>query len=124
LNATTFWQRSSSGRWCRRSARCRSALREVDRNNSATLASTHSQRTAHARQEITLADRRLDTGIDSSDPAEWAKLAQQGATLRDEPHRNIRLQAAGDRRIAQTQQPQRQPGVDTFAAPRGPELSL
>ena len=96
----------------------------LDRNNSATLASTHSQHTAHARQEIAIADRRLDTSMDSSDPAEWAKLAQQAATLRDEVHRNIRLQAAVDRRTTQTQQAQIRPGFDTFATPRGPELSL
>jgi conjugative relaxase-like TrwC/TraI family protein len=107
--------------WCHHALAIEATL---DRNNNATLASTRSQRTARARQEITLAERCLDTGIDSSDPAEWAKLAQQAATLRDELHRNIRLQAAVDRRIAQTQQAQRQPGVDTFAAPRGPELSL
>jgi hypothetical protein len=114
---------SRAGRavWCHHALAIEAIL---DRKNSATLASTHSQRTAHARQEITIADRRLDTSIDSSDPAEWAKLAQQAATLRDELHRNIRLQAAVDRRIAQSQQAQRHPAVDTFAAPRGPELSL
>ena len=76
------------------------------------------------QQEITLADRCLDTSVDSSDPAEWAKLAQQAATLRDEVHRNVKLQAAIDRRIAQTQQAQRHPEIDNVATPHGPELSL
>jgi conjugative relaxase-like TrwC/TraI family protein len=107
--------------WCHHAVAIEAVL---DRNDSATLASTHSQHTARARQDIALADRCFDTSIDSSDPTEWAKLAQQAATLRDELHRNIRLQAAVDRRVAQTQQAQRHPGVDTFAAPRGPELSL
>jgi hypothetical protein len=80
----------------------------------------HSQHTARARQEIILADRYLDTSIDSSDPAEWAKLAQRAATLCDKVHRNVRLQAAIDRRIAQTQKAQRHPGVDNVFTPRGP----
>ena len=114
---------SPAGRavWCHHALAIEAIL---DRTNSTTLASTPSQYTARARQEITLADRRLDTSVVSSDPAEWAKLAQQAATLRDEVHRNVKLQAAIDRRIAQTQQAQRHPEIDNVATPHGPELSL
>jgi hypothetical protein len=107
--------------WCHHALAIETIL---DRNDNATLVSTHSQHTARARQEVALAERHLGTSIDSSDPTEWATLAQQAATLRDELHRNIRLQAAVDRRTTQTRQAQIRPGVDTFATPRGPELSL
>ena len=89
-----------------------------------TLVASHSQYTARARQEITLADRCLETSINPSDPAEWAKLAKQAATLRDQAHHNIRLQAAIDLRIAQTQQAQRHPGIENVATQPGPGLSL
>jgi conjugative relaxase-like TrwC/TraI family protein len=114
---------SPAGRavWCHHALAIEAVL---DRNDSATLVSTHRQHTARARQEITLADRYLDTSIDSSDPAEWAKLTQRAATIRDEVHRNIRLQAASDPRIAQTQQAQHHPRVDNVATPLGPGLSL
>jgi hypothetical protein len=107
--------------WCHHALAVEAIL---DRNDGVMPPSTQSQRNVRARQEITLADRCLDTTIDASDPTEWAELAEQAAALRDEVHRNIRVQAAINHRIAQTQEAQRHPRIDHVAAPRGPELSL
>jgi hypothetical protein len=108
--------------WCHHGLTIEAVL---DRTLSATLVSTHRQRTALAWQEIRLADQCLDiNSIDSSDPAEWTKIAGQAATLGDEVHRNIRPQAAIERRIAEMQQAQRHPGVENAATRPGPDLSL
>jgi hypothetical protein len=93
-------------------------------NDGVLPPSTQSQRNVRARQDIALADRCLDTAGDTFDPTEWAELAQQAATLRDQLHRNIRAQAAINQRITQTQEAHRHPRIDNLAAPRGPELSL
>jgi hypothetical protein len=107
--------------WCHHALAVETVL---DRHDGVLPPPTQSQRNERARQDITLADRCLDTASDTSNPTAWAELAQQAAALRDELHRNIRVQAAVNHRIAQTQEAQHHPRIDTVAAPRGPELSL
>jgi hypothetical protein len=107
--------------WCHHALAVEALL---DRNDGVIPPSTHSQRNVRARQDIALADRCLNTASHTSDPTEWAELAQQAAALRDELHRNVRVQAAINHRTAQPQQAQRHPSIDNLAAPRGPEFSL
>jgi hypothetical protein len=106
--------------WCHHALAVEAVL---DRNDGVLLPSTQSQRNVRARQDVALADRCLDTATETFDPTEWAELAQQAASLRDQLHRNVRVQAAINQRIAQTQEAQRHPRIDNVAAPRGPELS-
>jgi hypothetical protein len=107
--------------WCHHAFAVEALL---DRNDGVTQPSTHSQRDVRARQDIALADRCLDTASDTFDPNEWVELAQQAAALRDQLHRSVRVQAANNQRIAQTQDAQRHPRIDNVAASRWPELSL
>ena len=107
--------------WCHHALAVEAVL---DRNDGVIPPSTHSQRNVRARQDIALADRCLDTASDTSDPTEWAELAQQAAALRDELHQNVRVQAAVNHRIAQTQEAQRHLSIDNLAAPTGARLSL
>jgi hypothetical protein len=96
----------------------------LDRNGGVIAPPTRSPRNDRVRQEITLADRCLDTTIDTPDPTKWAELEQQAAALRDEVYHNVRVQAAMNHRISQTQEAQRYPRIENVTAPRGPELSL
>ncbi len=96
----------------------------LDRHDGVIPPSTQNRQTVRARQDITLADRCLDTASHPADPTVWAELAQQAAALRDELHRNARVQAAINNRIAQTQEAQHHLRIDNVVAPQGPELSL
>ena len=107
--------------WCHHALAVEAVL---DRNDGVLPPSTHSQGNVRARQDIALADRCLDTASDTFDPTKWAQLAQQAASVRDQLQQNVRVQAAINHRIAQTQEAHRHRGIDNVAAPRGPELSL
>ena len=108
--------------WCHH-ALCIEAF--VDRNDEVSPPSTGWSRQAdRARQEITIADRLLETSDHAGDPTEWAKLAGQADTLRKEAHRQVIAQRALESRMSPFPQKQWSPGIDNSAAPGGPELSL
>jgi hypothetical protein len=57
-----------------------------------------------ARQEVLIAGRPLHSTADLVDPAGWARLAGQAATLRSESQRRLRARATIDRLLAPAQQ--------------------
>jgi hypothetical protein len=97
----------------------------LDRNDGTTPARTVSTRTnQRARQEISIADRLLETRDYPSDPVEWAKLADQAAGLREAAHRHFAAQRAQSQRMSPFPQTPWDPGIDNSLGRRGPEFSM
>ena len=97
----------------------------VDRNDGDRPRWTGwSPQTDRTRREIALADRLLQTDNHAPDPVEWAKIADQAATLYKRAVRHVAEQRAAARRHAPFTQPEWTPGVETTPERRGPELSL
>ena len=114
---------SSVGRavWCYHALGIEAVL---DRNDGIGLPATGgSPAMGPARQEVTIADRLLDSSADLADPASWAELAGQAAALRKEAQRLMTARATIGRLLAPAQQVQPSRGMGD-GAQQGPELGL
>ncbi len=108
--------------WCHHALRIEAFL---DRNDGTTPAGTGSSRSnERARQEITIADRLLETRDYPSDPVEWAKLADQAAGVREAAHQHFAAQRAQRQRMSPFPQTTWSLGIHNSPERRGPELSL
>ena len=86
--------RSAAGRavWCHHALPIEAAL---DRNDGVSPPRTGwSRHDDRARQEIAVADRLLEAKSDAINPTEWAELAQQAGTLREQALRDLRARRA------------------------------
>ena len=107
--------------WCHHALGIEAVL---DRTDGTSPAGTGSTRLNHrTRQEITIADRLLEAGEHASDPAQWAKLADQATGLRDAAHRHLAAQQAQRQRMSRFPQTPWSPVIDNSPDRRGPELS-
>jgi hypothetical protein len=93
---------SAAGRavWCHHGLPIEAAL---DRNDGVTPFWTGwSQETDRARQEIAGADRLPQVRSGSLNPTEWAELAQQAATIREQAFRDLRVRKAFEQTMSPT----------------------
>jgi hypothetical protein len=115
---------SAAGRavWCDHALPVEAVL---DRNDGVSPPWTGlSQQTDRARREIKIADRLLQVESDGIGPAEWAELAQQAATMREQALRDLRVPNAYEQKMTATREAEHHLGIDLSANPRGPEVSL
>jgi conjugative relaxase-like TrwC/TraI family protein len=113
---------SAAGRavWCHHALPIEAAL---DRNDGVIPSWTGwSRQTDRARQEIALADRLLETQWGDPDPTEWAELAQQAATIREQAVRVLTVRRNLEQTMSPTRQPEYHVGIDHSAGPCGPEI--
>ena len=115
--------RSAAGRavWCHHALPIEAAL---DRHDGLgpppTGWSRHDDR---ARQEIAVADRVLEATSDRMNPAEWAELAEQAGTLREQALRDLRARHAHQETMSPTQA-EHHLHIDHAVRPGGPEIGL
>jgi len=77
-----------------------------------------------AKKQIAVADQLLETSI-APEPAEWADLAREAATLRERVHRSAALrQVAQQLLTARARQPQWSPGRQGWVPEDGQGPSL
>jgi hypothetical protein len=115
---------SAAGRavWCHHALPIEAAL---DRNDGVNPPWTGwSQQTDQARREIKIADRLLQVDSGGINAAEWAKLAQQAATIRQQALRDLRVRNAYDQKMTPSHKADHHLGIDLSAGPRGPEIGL
>jgi hypothetical protein len=67
--------------WCHHALAIEAAL---DRNDGVSPRARWSLQTDRARQEIAVADRVLQAKSGRLNPTDWAELAQQAATIREQ----------------------------------------
>jgi conjugative relaxase-like TrwC/TraI family protein len=110
------------GVWCHYALGIEATL---DRNDGVSPPWTGwSQQMQAAREEIAVADQLLETSI-APEPAEWADLAREAATLREHVHRRAALrQVAQELLTARAGQPQWCPGRQGWAPEDGQGPSL
>jgi hypothetical protein len=113
---------AARGVWCHYALGIEATL---DRNDGKSPPWTGwSQQTQAAREEIAVADRLLETSI-APEPAEWADLAREAATLREHVHRSAALrQVAQQLLTARAGQPQWSPGRQGWVPEGGQRPSL
>jgi hypothetical protein len=98
---------------------------DLDRNDGVSPPWTGwSQQTDRARQEIKIADQLLDVEAGDLKPTEWAELAQQAATIREQALRDLKVRNTFEQTISLTRQAEHHLGIDYSAGPRGPEIGL
>lgn len=114
---------SAAGRavWCHHALRIEAAL---DRNDGLSEYAGWSQQTQRARQEIRLAGKLLKVEPGGINPAEWAELAQQVATIRDRTIRDQRVRNAVEQTMAPTHQAEQHHHIELSIRPGGPEIGL
>jgi chromosome segregation ATPase len=115
---------SAAGRavWCHHALPIEAAL---DRNDGVIPPWTGwSRQTDRARQEITVADRVLEAASDGVNPAEWAELAQQAGTIREQALRDLRVRQAHQEKMSPAHQAEHHLHIDQSLRPRGPEIGL
>jgi hypothetical protein len=108
--------------WCHHALPIEAIL---DRNDGVSPRIVWSPQTARARQEIATADRLLRAKSGSLNPSEWAELAHQAATIREEVVRDLRVRKAFEPKMWPTHNAERRLRIDSSAAaPQGPEIGL
>ncbi|MHB1533181.1 MAG: MobF family relaxase [Acidimicrobiales bacterium] len=115
---------SAAGRavWCHHALPVEAAL---DRNDGVSPPWTGwSQQTDRARREIKIADQLLQVESGGSNPAQWAELAQQASTIRDQALKDRRVRNTYEQKMTPTHQAEHHLGIDLSARPRGPEIGL
>jgi hypothetical protein len=115
---------SAAGRavWCHHALPVEAFL---DRNDGVSPPWTGwSQQTDQARREIKIADRLLQVESGGLNATEWAELAQQAATIREQALRDLRVGNAYEPKMTPTHQAEHHLGIDRSAGPRGPEIGL
>ena len=115
---------SAAGRavWCHHALPIEAAL---DRNDGVSPTGTvWSQHDDRARQEIAVADRVLEAKSADTDPTQWADLAQQARTLREQALRDLRVRRANHETMSPTHQAEHHLHVDHSARPQPPEIGL
>ncbi len=115
---------SAAGRavWCHHALPVEAAL---DRNDGVNPPWTGwSRQTDRARHEIKIADQLLQVESGGINPAEWAELAQQAATIREQALRDLRVRNAYEQTMTPTHEAEHHLGIDLSAGPRGPEIGL
>ncbi len=116
--------RSTAGRavWCHHALPIEAAL---DRNDGVSQPRTGwSQQTDRARQEVAVADRLLEAKSGAINPTEWAELALQAGTIREQALRDLRVRTAYQETMSPTYQAEHHLSVDSSVRPGGPEISL
>jgi conjugative relaxase-like TrwC/TraI family protein len=112
---------SAAGRavWCHHALPIEAAL---DRNDGVSPPRTGwSRQDDRARQEIAVADRVLEATSDAVNPAEWAELAQQAGTLREQA---LRARRAYQETMSPPHQAEHHLHIDQSMRPGGPEIGL
>ena len=115
---------SAAGRavWCHHALPVEAAL---DRTDGISPPWTGwSQQADRARREIKIADKHTELEPGGSNPACWAELAQQAATIREQVLRDMRVRNAFEQKMAPTHAAEHQLGIDLSTGPRGPEIGL
>jgi hypothetical protein len=115
---------SATGRavWCHLALPIEAAL---DHNDGVSPPRTGwSQRDDRARQEIAVANRLLEAKSAVTNPTEWAELAQEAGTLREQALRDLRVRRAYHETMAPNHQAEHQPRIDHSVRHRGPEIGL
>jgi hypothetical protein len=98
---------------------------DLDRNDGLSPPWTGwSQQTDRARQEIKIADQLLDVEAGGLKPTEWAELAQQAATIREQAVIDLKVRKAREQTTPPTHQAEHHLDIDYSAGPRGPEIVL
>ena len=113
---------SAAGRavWCHHALPIEAAL---DRNDGVSPPRTGwSRHDDRARQEIAVADRLLEAKSGGTNPTEWAELAQQAGTLREQALRDLRVRKAYQETMAPNHQAEHQLSIDHSVRPHGPEI--
>jgi hypothetical protein len=112
---------SAAGRavWCHHALPIEAAL---DRNDGVSPRKAWSPQTDRARQEIAVADGLLEAKSGRLDPTEWAELARQAATIREQAVRNLRVRKTIEQKMAPTHQPDYHLGIDHSVGPLGTEI--
>jgi hypothetical protein len=114
---------SPAGRavWCHHALPIEAVL---DRNDGFSPPWTGwNPQTDRARKEITVADWHLESKADGINPSEWAELAEQASTIRDDMIKDLRVRQAHQQTI-QPHQVEHHLHIDHSARPAGPQLSL
>jgi hypothetical protein len=97
----------------------------LDRNDGVSQPQTGwSQETVRARQEIAVADRLLEAKSGAINPTEWAELALQAGTIREQALRDLRVRTAHQETMSPTHQAEHHLSIDSSVRPGGPEVSL
>ncbi len=115
--------RSAAGRavWCHHALPIEAAL---DRNDGVSPPRTGwGRQDDRARQEIAVADRLLEAKSGAINPTEWAELAQQAGTLREQALRDLRARRAYQKTMSPTHQ-EHHLSIDYSIRPGGPEIGL
>ena len=105
--------------WCHHALPIEAAL---DRNDGVSPPRTGwGQQTDRARQEIAVADRLLEAKSGAIHPTEWAELAQQAGTIREQALRDLRVRKAHQQTMSPTHQAEHHLRIDYSVRPCGPE---
>jgi conjugative relaxase-like TrwC/TraI family protein len=115
---------SAAGRavWCHQALPIEAAL---DRNDGVSPTWTGwSRHVARARQEIAVADRVLQATHGTVNPAEWADLAQQAGTLREQALRDLRVRQSHQETMSPTHQAEHHLHIDHSVRPGGHQIGL
>jgi hypothetical protein len=115
---------SAAGRavWCHHALPIEAAL---DRNDGVSPPQTGwSQHDDRARQEIAVADRLLEAKSAVTNPTQWAELAQQARTIREQALRDLRVRRAYHETVTPNHQAEHQLSIDRSRRPGGPEIGL
>ncbi len=107
--------------WCHQALLIEAAL---DRNDGVSLRTGWSRQTDRVRREIAVADRLLEAKSGGLSPTEWAELAQQAATIREQALRDLRVRQTFEQTNSPTRKAEHHLGIDSSPRPRGPELGL
>jgi hypothetical protein len=116
--------RSAAGRavWCHHALPIEAAL---DRNDGVSPPRTGwSRQDDQARQEIAVADRLLEGKSCATSPTEWAELAQQARTIREQALRDLEVHTAHHETMSPTHQAEQHLHIDYSVHPAGPEIGL
>ena len=116
--------RSTAGRavWCHHALPIEAAL---DRNDGVSPPRTGWRRQdGRTRQEIAVADRQLEANSAATKPTEWAELAKQAGTLREQAIADLRVRRATQKTMSPTHQAGHHLHIDHPVRPPGPELGL
>ncbi len=116
--------RSTAGRavWCHHALTIEAA---IDRNDGVSPPRTGwSRQDDRARQEIAVADRPLEAKSGAISPTEWAELAQQAGTLREQALRDLRVRTPHQETMSPTHQAEHHLSIDQSVRPREPEIGL
>ena len=108
--------------WCHHALPIEAAL---DRNDGVSPPRTGwSRQNDRARQEIAVADRLLEAKSGAINPTEWAELALQAGTLREQALRDLRVRTAYQETMSPTHQAEHHLSIDYSVRPGGPEIGL